>query len=181
VRARRQVHRLVAVEDADDGAHLGEGARRLVLDQAERLPRRVRVRLRHREARLCADRDRRGEADAVGDHQDDLDEDDQRADQRLTSGPPPEQRVREEQEVHHRVLTRRLAAREQRGEVTAPKAIATIGSGLVRRHISVGTSPTARITEIGRDGRSGRSTPSSTATGVSTPRSTQSRHTLAGG
>lgn len=63
----------------------------------------------------------------------------------------------------------------------APKAIATISSGLVRRHSNVGTSPTVRITEIARHGRSGRRTPSSTATGASAPTSAQSRHTRTGG
>ena len=65
--------------------------------------------------------------------------------------------------------------------LVAATTMTTISSGLVRRHNSVGTSPATTTTQATRDGRSGRSRPSSTVSGTSTPTSTQSRHARGGG
>ena len=62
-----------------------------------------------------------------------------------------------------------------------PKATATTVNGCVRRHSSVGARPTVTSSDSHGSGRSSRSVTSSRPLTATTPTSTQSRHTRAGG
>jgi hypothetical protein len=65
--------------------------------------------------------------------------------------------------------------------VPAPNAIASMVSGLVRRHSNVGISATTRGTVTARLGRFVRSRPSRIAAGTSTATSAQSHQSGPGG